>query len=212
MFKFLRPALVLLAVFVVVGIAGVAYQGVQTLQRLTFVEADRDRWQRPADIIRALDVKDGNVVVDFGSGSGYFTLKLSDAVGPRGEVIAVDLRNLSLQFLRIRALLQGKRNIRIIVREPDDPHLPDVIADSVLILNTYHELSNPQTILRHISQALRRGGRLVIIDRSQAEHPLSPDMVEADLRQQGFELIGREDAFIKEPDADLWWLIVASKP
>src|SRR5439155_24110882 len=101
MFKFLRPALVLLAVFVVVGIAGVAYQGVQTLKRLTFVEADRDRWQRPADIIRALDVKDGNVVVDFGSGSGYFTLKLSDAVGPRGEVIAVDLRNLSLQFLRI---------------------------------------------------------------------------------------------------------------
>ena len=83
--------------------------------------------------------------------------------------------------------------------------------DAVLILNTYHELSNPQTILRHISQALRRGGRLVIVDHSQAEHPLSPDMVEADLRKQGFELIGREDSFIKDPEQDLWWLIMSTK-
>ncbi len=98
MFRALRPVLVLLSVFLVVGLAGVAYQGVRTVQRLAFFEADRDRWQRPAGILRAVDIKDGNLAVDFGSGAGYFTLKLSDAVGPRGEVIAVDLRNLSLQF------------------------------------------------------------------------------------------------------------------
>jgi len=79
--RILRPALVLLVVFVILGIAGVAYQGVRTLQRLTAVEAERDQWQEPAAILRHLDLKEGSVVVDLGSGAGYFALKLSDAVG-----------------------------------------------------------------------------------------------------------------------------------
>src|SRR5262245_53969736 len=110
-----RPALVLLAGFLLVGFAGIAYEGIRTLQRLTAVEAARDQWQRPADIIRALNLKDRSTVVDFGSGAGYFALKLSDAVGSKGEVIAVDLRTVSLFFLRVRAFLQGKHNIRIVV-------------------------------------------------------------------------------------------------
>lgn len=72
----LRPALVLLAVFLVLGFAMIAYQGVRTLQQLTAVEAERDQWQRPSDIIYALDPRTGNTVVDLGCGSGYFALKL----------------------------------------------------------------------------------------------------------------------------------------
>lgn len=62
-----------------VGLAGVGYQGIRTLQRLKAVEAERDRWQHPADVIQALNLKTGDVVIDFGSGAGYFALKLSDA-------------------------------------------------------------------------------------------------------------------------------------
>jgi ubiquinone/menaquinone biosynthesis C-methylase UbiE len=214
----LRPALVLLLAFLVIGFAGVAYQGGRTLQRLTVVEADRDQWQRPADIIRPLDLKDGSVVVDLGSGAGYFSLKLSDAVGAKGEVIAVDLRNLSLLFLRIRAFLQGKNNIRIVAGDPDDPHLPPESVDSVLVANTYHELTNPQSILRHISRSLRPGGRLVIVDpgpdqdgSAGVEHLVSPEKVEADLRKQGFEIANRDDFFIQPPHEHSWWLIAAIK-
>ena len=210
----LRPGLVLLAVFLVVGLAGIAYQGVRTLQTLTAVEADRDQWQRPEDVIRRLNLKDGSVVVDLGSGAGYFTLKLSDAVGPRGEVVAVDLRQFSLLFLRIRAFLRRKNNIRIIVGHPDNPHLAAATVDSVLIANTYHELIEPQSILRHISRALRQGGRLVIVDRSEGaeDHRVLPEVVEAGLRNEGFELTSREDTFIRRPGDDLWWLIVATRP
>src|SRR5215475_14627847 len=107
----LRPLLVLLALFLVISLAAVVFQGFRTLQRLTAVEAERDGWQRPADIIKALNVGPGSVVVDLGSGAGYFTLKLSDKVGPKGRVVAVDLRQLSLLFLRVRAFLQGNRNV-----------------------------------------------------------------------------------------------------
>jgi SAM-dependent methyltransferase len=215
----LRPALVLLGLFLVIGLAGVAFQGVRTIQRLAIIEADRDQWQRPSDIIRTLNLKDGSVVVDFGSGAGYFALKLSDAVGSTGKVVAVDLRSASLLFLRVRALLERKNNIRIIVADPDDPHLEAGAVDAILISNTYHELSNPQPILRHLSKALRRGGRLVVVDPGPAHadsprnaaHSSVPETVEADLRREGFDILSRNDSFIQGPQGS-WWLVVATKP
>jgi hypothetical protein len=78
----------LIAVFVAVPLCFVAYEGVQTLRILTVVEAERDRWQRPAEIVRALALSDGATVLDLGSGAGYFVLKLSPRVGARGVVLA----------------------------------------------------------------------------------------------------------------------------
>jgi predicted methyltransferase len=218
----LRPALVLLAVFLVIGTAGIAFQAIRTIQRLSVIEAERDLWQRPDDIIRELNLKNGSSVVDFGSGSGYFALKLSDTVGPNGAVLAVDLRKLSLFFLRARAFVRGKSNVHIVVGEPDDPKLSEAAVDSVLVANTYHELTDPQPILRHLSKALRTGGRLVVVDRgpipgassleSATDHHALPDPVESDLRKQGFEIVKREDRFIAQPGDEFWWLIVARKP
>jgi ubiquinone/menaquinone biosynthesis C-methylase UbiE len=217
----IRPALVLLAVFLVFGIAVVAYQGIRTLQQLNAVEAERDQWQRPADVIARLNVRSGSVVVDLGSGAGYFALKLSDVVGPTGRVIAVDLRRISLLFLRVRAFLQRKRNIRIIIGETDNPHLSTDDVDSVLIANTYHELTDRHAILRHTWRALRPQGRLVIVDRappasedpreSGAHHHTTADTVEADLREEGYIILSRQDVFIHPPKDEVWWLIVASK-
>jgi ubiquinone/menaquinone biosynthesis C-methylase UbiE len=213
-FSFLRPAVVLVAVFMGVGLAGVAYNGIRTLQRLRVVETERDLWQRPADIIRALDLKSGNVVVDFGAGAGYFSLKLSDVVGTSGQVLAVDLRRLSLLFLRIRAVLQGKHNIQTIVGTVDDPRLPSGPADAVLILNTYHELAAPEKILAYLGRALRSGGRLVIVDRmgSSGEHEAFPSTVEAELRKAGFGIISRNDEFIHPAGDESWWMLIADRP
>ncbi len=194
-----------------------------TLNRLTVVEAERDRWQRPAEVVRALGSGDAKTVVDLGSGAGYFSLKLADAVGSRGEVVAVDLRRVSLFFLRIRALLRNRHNIRIIVGTPDDPGLPPGAADAVLISNTYHEFARPQKMLEHVFRSLRGGGRLVIIDRgppkpdsgetgAPAGHHSSPGEVEGELSQRGFEILDKNDRFIDRPGDEPWWLLVARRP
>jgi len=214
MLKALRPVLVLTGVFILVGFVILAYQAIRTLQELTAVEAERDSWQQPDAIIGALNVKAGSTVVDLGSGSGYFTLKLAGKVGPDGSVIAVDLREISLAFLRMRAILKRMHNIQVIVGETDDPHLSIASVDSILIANTYHEFSNPQSILRHAKQAMRPGGRLVIVDRvPSTEHfHASPESTEAELRGIGFDIIRREDAFLHPAGDEPWWLIVAGPP
>jgi predicted methyltransferase len=209
--SFLRPVLVLAAIFIGLGFAIIGYQGIRTLQRLTIVEAERDQWQRPFDIIGALDLRPGNTVVDLGCGSGYFTLRLSPLVNPGGTVYSVDIRRLPLRFLWIRALIRRQHNIRTVLGEPDNPHLTSG-TDGVLIANTYHELENPRQTLSQVFKSLRPGGRLVVVDPVQSEHgPSMPDAVERDLKNNGFQIIRREDSFLTQPGRVPWWLIVAGK-
>jgi SAM-dependent methyltransferase len=85
------------AVAVLIGL-DVANQALITLRQLDQIEADRDTWQRPADIMQALNLRPGDSVLDLGCGSGYFSFKLSDTVGPDGRVTADDIRRLSLSF------------------------------------------------------------------------------------------------------------------
>lgn len=216
--KLLLFFLCALAVFFVFS---VGYSALNTLSRLDAVEAERDQWQRPSDVIQALDLRPGNVVVDLGCGSGYFTLKLSSPVGSSGRVIAEDIRWLPLGFLWFRAM--RKRNVSIVHGEPNDPHLSMKGVDGVLISNTYHEFTDAQAILVHLTQSLVAGGRLVVVDREprpdnigtteNGDHEISAARVEEELRHAHFEIVSRQDRFIEsDPDHETWWLIVARNP
>ena len=119
-----KLVLFLLCAIAILFLFDTAYQGLNTLSRLNVVEAERDQWQRPSDVIQALDLEPGYVVVDLGCGSGYFTLKLSAPVGKSGRVLAEDIRRLPLAFLWIRTFQRGQRNVSLVHGEPDDPHLP----------------------------------------------------------------------------------------
>ena len=219
-----RIALFLIGAVLLVLLLSYLYEGIQTLNALEQIESDRDRWQRPSDVIQALNLHQGSVVVDFGCGVGYFALKLCPLVGKNGGVVAEDIRQQSLVFLRIRAFLRDQHNLKTIRGVMDDPRLPAGFADAVLIANTYHELTAPKLILHHLADSLKPGGRLVIIDRSprsgfvasretQTEHhELRPDLVETEVRSAGFEIISRQDRFIDRPaDHQVWWLIVTRK-
>jgi predicted methyltransferase len=200
-------------------------QAADALRALRPIEQERDGWQRPADILRALDLKSGDTVIDLGSGVGYFSLKLSPIVGSAGTVVAADIRRESLVFLWIRTVLARADNIRIVHGEVDDPHLAERPADAVLALNTYHELANPSRILAVVFAHLKFGGRLVIVDRAPRaggpqsreaaadHHEVEAGAVETELRGAGFIALTRDDRFIDRPDqGDIWWIVTARKP
>jgi len=222
--KSLTKARIIILVMAVVLLLFVVQQVVATLQTLTVVERDRDTWQRPMEILQQLDVHPGNVVVDLGSGAGYFTLKLAPMVGASGRVLAVDLRQQSLAFLWMRARLRSYGNIRIIQNEVDDPELPPGPVDAVLIANTYHELAEPEPILRALRASMRPGARLVVVDRSRGEsgesreeaaghHEISASAAASDIKRQVFEEVSRKERFVdRSPDGEAWWLVTFQKP
>jgi len=76
---------------------------------------ERDRWQKPKEVLAALDLKQGDVVADIGAGAGYFTILFARAVGPRGKVYAVDISAPVLQYLQKEARKQDLNNIQTLV-------------------------------------------------------------------------------------------------
>jgi hypothetical protein len=143
-------------------------------------------------------------------------------VGKGGRILAEDIRGLPLVFLWFRTILKNDRNITVIHGDVTDPHLPVQRVNEVLIANTYHELTDSQAILRHVRESLISSGRLVVVDRapnpadtaaSLAEHEISAEQVEDELRRAHFEIVTLQNNFIdKDPDSESWWLIVARKP
>lgn len=220
----IRIALFLFCVLLGVGLLSIVYQAVETLEQLDAIEHERDKWQRPSDVLRPLNVNAGSLVADLGCGSGYFSLKLSPLVGSRGRVLAIDIRRQSLCFLWIRTVLRHEHNISLIHSRPDDPNLPRGTVDAVLIANTYHELTDPEGILRRILVSLGPHGRLVVLDRGPGSdpdktrnieihsHELPSDVAEKEIRISGFEIVSRQDHFVDRPGQESWWLLVARKP
>jgi len=187
-------------------------------------EAARERWQKVSEVFALMAVAPGGAVADVGAGSGFFTVRLADAVGAAGRVYAVDISEQVLRDLRERVERDGRGNVTVVAGETDDPCLPESSVDAVLINNAYHEMGAHDAMLDHLWSALRPGGRLVIVDqidasrrdadreRQTARHEIGPGFVQADLEAAGFEVVATHDPFIERGGGDLWWLIVARRP
>jgi ubiquinone/menaquinone biosynthesis C-methylase UbiE len=124
----------------------------------------REQEERPALMLEALGLQGGETVVDFGAGSGYYTFRLARIVGPRGTVIAADVEPKMLQFIRQRAARENLTNVGLLQSTELDPRLPANRVDLVLMVDVYHELSYPFEVMNKIRGALKRGGRVALVE------------------------------------------------
>ena len=200
--KKLLPWCAVVAALVLSGSVGRA-------QQRDHVEIPRDQWQRVGDILTELGARPGAHVADVGAGHGYFTTRMSKAVGETGRVYAVDVNPVSLRELK-DALSEEYPNVEIIRGDEDNPRLPRNRLDGVLIVNAYHEFAEFKTMLERIYSALKPGGRLVLVEPiPRAEdatrsvqvkrHTLALDLAEAELKDAGFEIVKRDPAFVTRP-------------
>jgi SAM-dependent methyltransferase len=146
-----------------------AHHGFADADELTRVFDDpaRDAWQRPDDVLRALELEPTMIVADVGAGTGYFSVRLARAV-PRGEVIATDIEPDMVRFLKERAHREGLPNLRALQASPGASGLAASSIDRILVVHVWHHLSGRGEYARGLAAALRPGGRLLIVDFSPA--------------------------------------------
>ncbi len=101
-------------------------------------------------------------IADIGAALGYFTRRLSQAVGARVRVFAVDVDARSVAFLKARAAEEKWTNVEIVHGREADPLLPGQSLDAALIVVSYHQMTQPKPMLRRLQEALKPGARLVI--------------------------------------------------
>ena len=133
-------------------------------QDLGLLEApDREDWNQPARIMDALNIAEASIVADLGAGGGWFTVRLSRRVGPNGVVYAEDIQPQMIEAIGRRVQREGLTNVRRILGTPDDPRLPSGL-DAALIVDAYHEMEDPITLLGHVGRGLKPQGRLGVVD------------------------------------------------
>jgi ubiquinone/menaquinone biosynthesis C-methylase UbiE len=137
------------------------------------VRDTRELEEQPDRMLDALQIKPGDTVADVGAGVGYLSLRIARLVGPKGSVLATDLQPQMLQMLAANAKDAGVKNIQPIRCTPTDPKLPLGQVDLALLVDVYHECSQPKDTLRGIRSALKTGGRLVLVE-FRAEDPDVP--------------------------------------
>lgn len=135
--------------------------------------SERESEEAPTRALQIIDVVAGSTVADIGAGSGYFTERLSRLVGPRGRVIATDIQQGMLDLMAERIARGRLTNVTLVLGEPANPRLVRESIDLALMVDVYHELSDPQRVLRHIRDALKPRGRLVLIEY-KGEDPTIP--------------------------------------
>jgi ubiquinone/menaquinone biosynthesis C-methylase UbiE len=138
---------------------------------------EREQEEAPSKAITALNIREGQVIADIGAGSGYYTLRLADAVGARGRVYATDIQPEMLALIRTKIDTKSPGNVELILGTETDTRLPAAAIDMALMVDVYHELAQPQTFLRSLKTALRPDGRLVLIEfrKEDASVPIRPE-------------------------------------
>ena len=165
-----------------------------------FDDPERDAWQKPDEVIRALKLAPDAVVADIGAGTGYFAVRFARAV-PRGRVYGVDAESDMVRYLTERAKREGLANLTAVAARPRDPGIPGAV-DLVILVDTYHHVPDRERYFRNLQKSLKPGGRLAVIDFT-LDAPVGPpkkaripaDRVKRELNRAGYE-VAQEHAFL----------------
>lgn len=157
---------------------------------------ERESEENPEGALDAIGIKPGMVVADVGAGTGYMTLKMARRVGPSGKVYAEDVQPEMLHRLHRNAVEAKLANIQTVLGGEADPKLPPNTLDLILLVDVYHEFSQPQKMLRKMREALKPDGRLVLLEYRKEdpsipirpEHKMSVQEVKLELEAERFHL------------------------
>jgi ubiquinone/menaquinone biosynthesis C-methylase UbiE len=114
-------------------------------------------------IVKSLGLKKGQVVADVGAGTGIFLSPLQQAIGARGKLIAVELSPNFVRFLRNKAK-KAKIPYKVVRSTFTSTRLKNNSVDVIFTCDTYHHFDKPVAMLKDFRRALRKKGRLVIVD------------------------------------------------
>lgn len=161
-------------------------------------EEARDDRREAETVMDLAEIRPEMTVADIGAGEGYYTVRLAEAVGPRGRVLAQDIDAQALERLGARVERERLDNVSIKLGAADDPGLPEDSFDRIFLVHMYHEVTEPYAFLWRMRPALRKGGQVIVVDvdRPADQHGISPRLLFCEFGQVGFRLV----EFVRRPE------------
>lgn len=135
-----------------------SHYGIDWLER-----KEREMEENTSRLLKNLAVQPGQVLADIGAGSGYHSTLLSKMAG-NGKVYAVDVELEMIAYLNDRIKLEGYKNIIPVLSTEQKVSLPANSIDLMLLVDVYHEFSFPYEMTLSMLEALKPGGKLVLVE------------------------------------------------
>jgi ubiquinone/menaquinone biosynthesis C-methylase UbiE len=175
-----------------------------------FEYPDRDKKLQIGRVMDLLGIQAGKSVADIGAGSGWFTVRAAQRVGPAGTVYAEDINPKAIESIERRVAKERLGNVRPVLGTTEQVKLTPRSVDAVLLLKVYHEIAAPVPVMREVRAALKPGGKVGIIDRNGngADHGLDRAVVEREMAEAGFRVDARYD-FTKADGQDYFVIFTA---
>ena len=156
---------------------------------------ERQKEEEPDKAVAALDIAPGSTVADIGAGVGYFSWRLAKVVGPAGKVYANEVQQGMIDKLKKNIEKKSIANVEPVLGKFDDPMLPKGAIDLALMVDVYHEFSEPQKMLDRIRESLKPDGRLVLLEYRKEDsklpinalHTMSVAEVKAEVEPEGYQ-------------------------
>jgi ubiquinone/menaquinone biosynthesis C-methylase UbiE len=154
-------------------------------------ESARDDRREAATVMDLAQIEPGMTVADIGAGEGYYTIRLASRVGRTGRVLAQDINQETIRRLGDRVERERLDNVSIKLGEPDDPRLPANSFDRIFLVHMYHEVAEPYAFLWRLHPALRKGGKVIVVDvdKPTDQHGINPRLLFCEFAQVGFRLV-----------------------
>ena len=158
-----------------------------------FDDPERDKWQKPHEVITALKLAPDQSVADIGAGTGYFAVRFAHML-PQGRVYGVDLEPDMVKYLGERAKKENLANLTAVAGAPDDARIPAPV-DLVILVDVYHHIDKRADYFRKLRASLKPGGRVAVID-FRLDAPtgppknarIAPDRVKTEMKNAGYVL------------------------
>lgn len=185
----------------------------KTLEKIRFLEdfilfnnPDRQRWDKTFENFKILNVREGDSIIDFGCGPGYFTFKFADIVGEKGHVYGIETNEQHINYLREYIKENKINNVDIFEYQPDGMGLKSPIkVDLIFMCSLYHILYATLTdgerdlFIKNIKTYLKKDGRFIIVDNDLVESGelpyhgpyISRDLIISQLWYHGFKLVNQ---------------------
>jgi ubiquinone/menaquinone biosynthesis C-methylase UbiE len=164
-------------------------------------EDARDRVGEAEAVIAFAGVAPGMSVADIGAGEGYYTVRLSRAVGPRGRVLAEDIVPATRDRLALRVTRENLGNVAVLLGLPEDPKLPAESFERIFLVHVYHEVEKPYEFLWNLRRGLKPDGLVVVVDadRPVKRHGTPPALLDCEFASVG--LVRVREAPLEASDA-----------
>ena len=185
----------------------------------------RDAWQKPDTLLNIMAIEPVESIAEIGAGRGYFTLKLAKQVGPDGKILALDGNSVNLNKLKLLKRYDKIEQMEVGALNLDNLKLEAASFDKIVMLGTYHGIAGYEDLLKQCREALKPGGKIIIIDRCPAKMDndkadrkklfkkkgIRLDMVSSDLTAAGFSLEASREKYTVEDKKINWFVVVGAK-